>query len=119
MKSAIVFILAAMTNSAFAGNSLGACQEYIAEAKQNLAVLEERFKVGEVTTTDTGIAKLELLDTRFECRDILFVDYCKEALPLASNVVRDIEQEALVGSRSSEQLTAAKRKLVETKHLCK
>ncbi len=120
MKSLFLLLVGILTSSAFAEINLSrsACGYYVIAAEENFNLNSDRFRVGEVTTVDVGLAKISLLNAQYECRLILVTGYCAEAPKVAKQLVEDIKQEVLTGSRTTDQVLIANKLFAEVITRC-
>lgn len=79
--------------SAAAQDSISLCQAKIQTQNLEVKIAQDRFRVGEVTRTDVNFAVLNALNMRFDCRDILFAEYCQDAIPLVDKVAIGVAEE--------------------------
>lgn len=118
MKIAFV-LLALVSTNAFAGTNLEACKETLGEKAKLVEMMDDEFNKGIISSTEVAIAKLDLLVSRFECRDILFSEFCEIAKPLASKVLKGAYEEFQIGERSSTELSRIQVKEAEIVGLCR
>jgi outer membrane protein TolC len=122
MKLLALLLLAAAAstgNSAHAETSRTTCRELIANSNELVKHVNDRFNVGEVTRTDVALAELDLLEVRFECRDILVQDYCVSATKSATDIYEGTKAEARSGQRTTAEVLAAQKALIRVNGICR
>lgn len=85
--------------------SHGACSWADEESLATLTL--DRANRGEATRTDVALADLNLLEARFQCRDIRIVPFCSKAESLVKVIITGINEEARVGQRSTQDIVNA------------
>ena len=106
-----------VANSAMA-SSQTICRAQVQAAEHDFARVQDLFNVGEQTRTDLATAELNLLDIQFDCRAILFADYCAKAPALATQILTGIIDEARVGMRTQNDVLQARAKSFAIAGLC-
>ncbi len=121
MKFLALAILASIitATSAFAETNVSTCRELIASGNEEVKHVNDRFNVGEVTRTDVANVELDLLQVRYECRDILAKDYCSAAIGFANQIVAGVQEEARAGQRTTLEVIVAKKALIKLNGLCR
>lgn len=98
--------------------NLSACSDLVKLDQTSVTVAEEQFAVGEVTKIEVNQARLTLLNTQFNCRSILFGEYCKLAIPTAQDILTSVVEEERLGRREMSETKAANYELIRVKSLC-
>ena len=95
------------------------CKTIIDVATQDVALVKERFTVGEVTLVDVGQVQLAELNARLDCHEILADDYCAQATVVVDSIAKGVAQEMAVGSRTVKDASEAKLQAARIKAMCK
>ena len=103
---------------ASANYSRSVCQKLVAETNTQLKIAQDRYQVGEVDYTQVARAELDLLEVQFQCRAILFNDYCEKALPVARRRLDGVMENEKVGLGSIAETHAARKELAVLEGLC-
>lgn len=96
-----LLLLAASATPAYAGG-LTACGQWIKSAQAALLTAQDSFNVGEVTMLEVTQAEVALLNQRFECRDMLYTEYCTAVQPKLKNVL-DFTLELKAAGQATER----------------
>lgn len=108
---------------AFVVFSSGAATAYsdeaVKDAEEFYQLIQDRFKVGEVSTTEVLSAQRYLLDMKYHAGILSRRDYCRDAVDAQQKFVQAVMEEARVGQRSTEEVAAAKRTFFKLKAKCK
>lgn len=118
MRLSSLFAIALFSVHSFAQSNLSACADLVKLDETSVTIAEDQFAVGEVTTIEVNQARLSLLNTQFNCRSILFSDYCKLAVPTAQNILTSTVEEERLGRREMSETKAANYELIRVKSLC-
>lgn len=122
MKTLLCLALAVFfstTISAFADTNRTTCGELLNIANRTLKQIEDRFNVGEVTRTDVNKAKLNVLQLRFDCREILIGDYCTQAPAIAEELARGVREEANAGQATTLDVITSEKEAILIRGVCR
>lgn len=119
MMKAMLILFLMVSSQVFAVDySLTTCKSIVPEFEAALKMTQERFSVGEITRTDLSRASLDLLNVKFDCRQIAFEDYCAQALNEAADYLASIIEDERVGQRGLDEVSVARREVQFYKNRC-
>lgn len=114
------FILVSLVSfAAQADLSQTACTTLLKETERLVSIAKDRFAVGEVNHADVASAELEHLEAQFDCRAILFADYCKKAVPTAQSLVQSLKELEQLGQAETADVVRAQKKEAVVLGLCR
>lgn len=114
------FLLISLFSVAAQANlSQSACKSLLTETARLVQIAQDRFGVGELNRSDVAGAELEHLDAQFDCRAILFGDYCTQAVPTVKTLVETLKELEKLGQVEFADVVRAQKKQVLVDDLCK
>ena len=113
MKSLIL-----LTALIFSSTAWSYSDEAVLDAESMVALIKDRFAVGEVTRTDVNQAEQFLLEIKFLAGKIPKELYCFGIVRISEQIVAVLTEEEAVGMRNVEDVLRAKMEMHRVKALC-
>lgn len=98
--------------------TVSVCREQIVLAEKNVMAAESLVNAGEADMTTIWWAQVNLLNTRFECRDVSFSDYCQQVPALYANLIAGEKELVRIGQKTNLEVLETEKKASEAKALC-
>lgn len=117
LLSAVSVLLLTWSTFSFA-TSLSLCKTQMDLAQTAVKRTEASFEVGEATRLDIAQATVNLLELRFDCRDLNFTQYCADGAPLYQQLVDGRTQEAQNGQANYRLVDELSLKQAEFQAMC-
>lgn len=122
MKSVILlmFTFSSLMASATHNNVfLSTCEIEIAIANTDVDSVKELAEKGQATNLEVAIAEVALLETRFNCRNIYFINYCELLIPKQQFILNAVQDLFKVGEIPISKVKKAEKNLTYSQNICR